>query len=410
LSYALIPGSDRHVGLLGTGSSCDNSTNGSWVRFDSIYSIIPNSIVVPNSCGTHATGYLTTDHPITLFQQVSGTVCYNWSGNACNFTNQISITKCNGYFVYQLPNTPGCSLRYCTTAVSISNPTYNSIGSTLQGSYGELFTSQNSPQYNWLRCDSSAGTNCNAISGATSVSYAITSNDIGKFLQFQVTPANNTPVKSQIVQVFNPNQDQVLYMPFNGNFNDDSASPMPISFYNSPTLIADRKSANSNSYSSNGDSYLIVPNVPSKISSLTTNFTMSAWINLDADKTGTHGIFSRWHNIGNGLILRVNNYFLQNENFECGQKISAGQWVHVVGTVVGNSARLYLNGVTCKNQNGMETGSVSNLNVNSDPLTIGSDHEPSKPTRALKGKMDDLRLYNRALSSSEVLSLYNLEK
>ena len=410
LSYTSKTGSDRHIGLLGTGSSCDNTTNGSWVRFDSIYSIIPNAIVASSSCGTDATGYLTTDHPITLFQQVSGTVCYNWSGNACSWTNQISITKCNGYYVYQLPNTPACSLRYCTTAISISNPSYNSVGSTLQGSYGELFTSQNIPQYNWLRCDSSAGSNCVTISGATTSSYTITSNDIGKFLQFQVTPVNGAPVKSQIVQVFNPNQDLVLYMPFNGNFNDESSSPMPISFYNSPNLIADRKSANSNAYSSNGDSYMIVSNVPSKISSLITNYTMSAWINLDADKTGTHGIFSRWHSTGYGLILRVNNYFLQNENFNC-QAIPANQWVHVVGTVVGTTARLYVNGVTCKNQNGGElTGSVSNLYVNSDPLTIGSDHEPSRPTRALKGKMDDLRLYNRALSASEVLSLYNYEK
>jgi len=48
--------------------------------------------------------------------------------------------------------------------------------------------------------------------------------------------------------------------------------------------------------------------------------------------------------------------------------------------------------------------------VNAHPLTIGSDHEPSRPARALKGKMDDIRIYNRALSGTEIRSLYNYEK
>jgi hypothetical protein len=333
LSYTVKTGSDRHIGLVATGSNCDSATNGSWIRFDSIYSIIPNSIVTPNSCGTNATGYLTTDHPITLFQQVSGTVCYNWSGNACNWSNQISITKCNGYFVYQLPNTPVCNLRYCTTAASISNPTYNSVGNTLQGSYGELLTSQNIPQYNWLRCDSSAGTNCNAISGATSVSYTITSNDIDKFLQFQVTPANNTPVKSQIVQVFNPNKNLVLYLPFdeaptNGNnldkapsFNSDISATAPIftafdSNRSSPTATSDRRGVANSAYYFNGNAYVAVSN-NSKIN-LSGNMTTSVWIKVATLNTNTgqySGIVSKWNsNAGGGYIMRLSGDKIQNDN------------------------------------------------------------------------------------------------
>lgn len=412
LSYTSKSGSDRHIGLMGTGSSCDNTTNGSWVRFDSIYSIIPNAIVASSSCGTDATGYLTTDHPITLFQQVSGTVCYNWSGNSCNWANQISITKCNGYYVYQLPNTPACSLRYCTTAISISNPSYNSVGSTLQGSYGELFTSQNIPQYNWLRCDSSAGSNCVTISGATTSSYTITSNDIGKFLQFQVTPVNGAPVKSQIVQVFNPNQDLVLYMPFNGNFNDESSSPMPQYRYDNantaqPVLTIDRRNnPSSNAYSSNRTNYLVMTSAD-KITSLATNYTMSAWINLDAG-ISDHGIFSTWNN-SSGMIFRVYNYQVQNQNFTCPTTITPGQWVHVVGVSEGTTAKIYFNGNLCRSG---ENGSITALpsDYANKWLLVGSDYYPSGYTRTLKGKMDDLRIYNRVLSASEVLSLYNYEK
>ena len=64
-------------------------------------------------CSTHATGYYTETYP-AVGSTVNGTVCYHWSSNMCNWSNLISVTNCNGYYVYLLTAPPVCQLRYCT--------------------------------------------------------------------------------------------------------------------------------------------------------------------------------------------------------------------------------------------------------------------------------------------------------
>jgi hypothetical protein len=289
----------------------------------------------------------------------------------------------------------------------ITNQNSNSVGSTLQGNY--LAASLTTPQFNWLRCDTSSGSNCTTINGATTTSYTLTTADTGKFIQFQVTL--NETIKSQLVQIFNFSQDLVLYMPFNGNFNDESTSPMPQGRYNNantsmPYLTTDRRgNFGSNAYFSDKTNYLVMANAD-KITSLGTNYTMSAWINLDAG-IADHGIFSTW-NANSGMIFRVYNYQIQNQNFTCPTTITPGQWVHVVGITEGTTAKIYFNGTLCNGG----SGSVSDLpsDYANKWLLVGADYYPSAYSRALKGKMDDLRIYNRVLSATEVLSLYNYEK
>lgn len=96
--------------------SCDSSIFGSgqWVRFSGAAGTQISTSVVPSySCGTHATGYYSGVMP-AAGATATGTVCYNWSGVNCNWSNSISVTNCNGYYVYYLINTFSCSLRYCT--------------------------------------------------------------------------------------------------------------------------------------------------------------------------------------------------------------------------------------------------------------------------------------------------------
>ena len=74
-----------------------------------------------------------------------------------------------------------------------------------------------------------------------------------------------------------------------------------------------------------------------------------------------------------------------------------GTWMHVAATYDGTTIRLYINGV--------EEGSiVANVAIatNSLPLSIGAE---SNGARALQGAMDDIRLYSRALSASEISAL-----
>src|SRR5690606_39718643 len=75
-----------------------------------------------------------------------------------------------------------------------------------------------------------------------------------------------------------------------------------------------------------------------------------------------------------------------------------GTWLHLVGTYDGTRMRIYVNGV----EQGSKTGPES-IGVNSLPLGIGAE---SNATRATKGAVDGVRLYDPALSAAAVADLY----
>ena len=65
-------------------------------------------------CGTSATGWMQGALPAVADNAVARTVCFNWSGNVCNWSAAIQVRNCGTFYVYKLPNAPNCSLRYCT--------------------------------------------------------------------------------------------------------------------------------------------------------------------------------------------------------------------------------------------------------------------------------------------------------
>lgn len=82
-----------------------------------------------------------------------------------------------------------------------------------------------------------------------------------------------------------------------------------------------------------------------------------------------------------------------------GQTVPAGQWVHAVATYNGATMRLY--------QNGVEVGSIGASGLMdsnaSAPVSIGSN---PNMYGVFNGAIDEVRLYKRALSSTEVQALY----
>ena len=85
-----------------------------WYRFTGAAGDrMPTSCVEPDSCGTHAPGWLDGSHPLAEEGIVTRRVCYHWSSNCCYRKNEIQIKKCNGFYVYRLIKLPECDLRYC---------------------------------------------------------------------------------------------------------------------------------------------------------------------------------------------------------------------------------------------------------------------------------------------------------
>ena len=116
-SYSNLDGNARST-TLGTGSNCDNGLAANWYRFTGSYvrlaSLNTGGIPAVSLCGTDATGYFNGNHPTTQGTNVSGTACFNWSGNTCAMSTSVQITNCGSYYVYYLTPTSGCSYSYCT--------------------------------------------------------------------------------------------------------------------------------------------------------------------------------------------------------------------------------------------------------------------------------------------------------
>jgi hypothetical protein len=79
-------------------------------------------------------------------------------------------------------------------------------------------------------------------------------------------------------------------------------------------------------------------------------------------------------------------------------------WGHLACVYDGSALRLYINGAEISSASASGANNVGAYNTN---LTIGSDWIGSK---LVVGKIDDVRLYNRALSAAEIKAIYNATK
>ena len=112
--YKWLTESDRNERNTSTTINCDSGLSAGWYRFGGGAGIeMPTSCVPENRCGTHATGWINGAHPTVSDGNVTRTVCYNWNGNCCNWSNNIEVVSCGPFYVYKLSRTRYCRLRYC---------------------------------------------------------------------------------------------------------------------------------------------------------------------------------------------------------------------------------------------------------------------------------------------------------
>jgi hypothetical protein len=143
-------------------------------------------------------------------------------------------------------------------------------------------------------------------------------------------------------------------------------------------------------------------------------FTVSAWIKT-TDNGGTYNVISQVSDgtpyvIGD-FFLRVLNgtlqFFRRHGTSDAGKLWAyssiapTGQWIHVMAVYNGSdtNADLYINGV--KESPVAGAGSVGGLQ---DVVVIGA---LGTSLTYFKGLIDEVRIYNYALSESEVIGIYN---
>jgi len=81
---------------------------------------LPESDPGHYQCGTVYPGYLKGEHPQDIYAEKEMIVCFNVGfGYGCDLNHSnITVTNCDGFFVYWLPDTPSTTysrLRYCAT-------------------------------------------------------------------------------------------------------------------------------------------------------------------------------------------------------------------------------------------------------------------------------------------------------
>jgi hypothetical protein len=193
----------------------------------------------------------------------------------------------------------------------------------------------------------------------------------------------------------------IAYYPFNGNANDESNNNNH-GTVNGATLTTDRFGNANNAYSFDGiDDYIDCGNDTSL--DVTDGITVCVWMY-------TTNNTDEMHPISKGTIYSSWDLIVYNPNMQyefrvkgpnlappC-KNILTNEWVHLVGVYNGSSVSVYQNGNLCVSEQG--SGSIP---TTSALLLIGKD----KDSRfEYEGKLDEIRIYDRALSSTEIYQLY----
>jgi hypothetical protein len=201
-----------------------------------------------------------------------------------------------------------------------------------------------------------------------------------------------------------PTNGLVGWWPFNGNANDESGNGNNGSVTGA-LLTSDRNSNLNSAYSfdGNGD-FINCGNSPTV--NITGSVSISAWIYAN-NLSGDHGIISKMNTgIATYELITGGNLFrwMDVGGFLWSNSINPNQWIHVVSVFNSSSLlkSIYINGVL----NTTSISLVSTIPTNSDNLYIGA-HQPSiVPGWSWDGKLDDIGVWNRALTQQEITDLY----
>jgi len=210
----------------------------------------------------------------------------------------------------------------------------------------------------------------------------------------------------------------MAYYPFNGNA-DDASKNGNNGVVHGATLTEDMHGTPNSAYLFNGvDNWISVPDSPSL--NPTNQLTISLWIKNNGMPNGfwplihKGGLFaSNYANREYSLWLNKNYYIhitaAANEN---GQKEhnynqnipKDNNWLHFAGVLdrTSHRVRLYIDGKPGSSYD----DSYSGFNPNEYEMRIGSSEEEAHVKIPFKGIIDDIYLYNRALTDAEITALY----
>lgn len=198
----------------------------------------------------------------------------------------------------------------------------------------------------------------------------------------------------------------VGYWKFDGNA-DDASGNMNNGRTLGVTPVEDRIGNEDGAYRFNGASYIEVPNSTS-LRDVTDTITMTAWIN-------PHELYNSWITVMQKSDRKNCQYtlawkpsevvisFTGNGRWPAQPEFELNKWQHVAMTYDGAKVTLY------------RDGKIVGLwpfqgRFQQNDFSLYFGYDPFGGLEYFIGDMDDVRLYNRALSEEEIQSLYEAER
>jgi len=208
-----------------------------------------------------------------------------------------------------------------------------------------------------------------------------------------------------------PTNGLIGFYPFTGNANDQIATSSNGTVYGA-TLVSDRFGNQNSAYSFNGSSnYISIPTTKF----LVNNYTYSFWLKPASSSSTPQYIMS----IGSPAISGAEGYaagISGNKGIYYGSYAVNGsnlgkamttpptlnEWTHVCITRSSSQFSLYIDG---KRVDSVSTGgSNPQYGTGSYAFLVGTRFNK---TYYFNGSLDDLRIYNRAVTETEAKALYN---
>ncbi len=210
-------------------------------------------------------------------------------------------------------------------------------------------------------------------------------------------------------------QGLVAYYPFNGNAKDESGNGNDGKVI-SATLAEDRNGENARAYSFDGENDLIeIP--PSRSINAMRSLSITFWMKANKVQTpgrnGYTGLVTRWsyENLTSafGIVIikgKIAVSVWPSRNVNQFMPFEKEVWQHIVYTHDVSDATFYVDG-KLESQRQLPI----NLRESNIPLIVGADnYKMILKHRFFSGQIDNVRIYNRALSEAQVKALYEFEK
>lgn len=240
---------------------------------------------------------------------------------------------------------------------------------------------------------------------------------IQTFTNEELKQYQNTPLVVELTAGGGiPTEGLVAFYPFNGNANDESGNNYHGTVIGGASLTSDRNGNENSCYNFDGyNDYILIGDV---LNMGTSDFTISAWANAESIIGGTGqkiinkglSIYGEPENAGYGIRIWNKNNSKQAvfmggySNNASISGITSNNWMHIVCIKESNSLKIVINNIN------ISTSTTNTIidHTNNLPLTIGAlDRDNGMIDEYFDGKIDDIRIYNRALNDQEIEALYN---